>query len=56
MQKTYVANWHIKSNGRMIEPNERITLDEKSAEALGGAVTLVAEEPQKKQAKKDAQQ
>ena len=56
MQKTYLANWHIKSGGRTIEPNERISLDEKSAEALGAAVTLVADEPQKKPSKKDAQQ
>lgn len=55
--KTYVANWHIKSGHRLIEPGERFALDDERAASLGAAVTLVADEPQaKKQAKKDAAQ
>jgi flagellar basal body L-ring protein FlgH len=55
--KTYVANWHIKSGARLIEPGERITLDDERAQSLGAAVTLVIEDAkQKKQAKQDSAQ
>lgn len=55
--KTYIANWHIKSGPRLIEPGERITLDDERAASLGAAVTPVSDEQQsKKQAKKDAAQ
>lgn len=55
--KTYIANWHIKSGHRLIEPGERIELSDERAAILGAALTLAADEQQsKKQAKKDAAQ
>lgn len=39
--RTYTANWHIKRNGRMVEPGEQLDLSDEAAQALGAAVSLV---------------
>lgn len=57
-KKTYVANWHIKTGGKLVEPGARIKLDDDDAAQLGEAVTAAsaAKEEAEPAAPADAQQ